>query len=526
MIRPRILSSAVCAAITVIALVYFWTVCKREFMVLDDEGAILYAADIINRGGTIYTDALVTNWPGVYYFTALLFAIFGPGILAARIAAALAGTAMAPLVYLLARRLSSITWSAAAALCFICWSMSHWNALSCSWFSVLFSLLALTLYTASLSRKGPHFLLACGLCIGLSLLSKQNQGALAWIALALHIIISSPREERTAAAGRLALFAISSAIPVIAAAGLLIRAGAFREWILDTVWYPVTDFNFIGTHFHFPPIPSLSEPETLMAYFPLAVFIAGIVRFMRSSFEEARTGSVVLLFVIFTGTIYLGVFLGIDPVNHLFTLPTSFILLSWILGQEFGDHSGRVGSARASVSPPGGIIGNGLRLCLLAAIALFGFTSSADLIAGRFRPLEVERAEGIALEPATALQVESLVETIRGRTEAGEKILVIDNAPMIYFLAERDSPTRHISLFTGNFAPEDLLEVIEAMERENCRTVVYIESPARWDGVVFMDYAHVLYRYLVDHYKIMGHYGDFTLYGRKPAQYDGIERQL
>src|SRR5436309_9159036 len=72
-----------------------------------DEGIVLEGAQRILRGQVLYRDFFSFYTPGSYYWTALLFKIFGNSILVPRAALVVYGGVFSALTYLLARRTCS-----------------------------------------------------------------------------------------------------------------------------------------------------------------------------------------------------------------------------------------------------------------------------------------------------------------------------------------------------------------------------------------------------------------------------------
>ena len=141
-----------------------------------DEGLSVYAADRVARGEAPYRDFWVVYPPGEFYTLAALFKTFGYSILVERIWDTCVRWALALLVYVIARRVTSplaaiFPWTAAVLLLGSCGGYAYpvFPALS---LSLAGSLCMMNF----LSRDRPLWLTLSGACIGLAAIYRQDFG--------------------------------------------------------------------------------------------------------------------------------------------------------------------------------------------------------------------------------------------------------------------------------------------------------------------------------------------------------------
>src|SRR5579875_19617 len=115
----------------------------RFTSLIPDEGISLQGAQRILRGEVLYRDFFALVTPGSYYWTALLFKIFGNSILTARATLVVYGGVFSLLTYLLARRVCSRRNAALGASLLTFTSLPYYFVSEHNWDSTLWALLAL-----------------------------------------------------------------------------------------------------------------------------------------------------------------------------------------------------------------------------------------------------------------------------------------------------------------------------------------------------------------------------------------------
>lgn len=148
-----------------------------------DEGVLLHVAERISDGEVLYRDIATGLAPGSYYLQALLFKVFGPGVLVGRyfVIILLAGSGI--VIFNIARMLVNLQFSLAASMLFVASQAYYWRFPNYTPESLFLMLLALLMFMRYLvNKKGSHLLLAA-LLVGMCAVFKQHLGAYAAIAL-------------------------------------------------------------------------------------------------------------------------------------------------------------------------------------------------------------------------------------------------------------------------------------------------------------------------------------------------------
>lgn len=159
---------------------------------LTDEGYEIYASYRIFQGQVPYRDFFVFYTPGAYFIHALMFGLFGPHLLVGRIEMLLIGSTLPIIVYLMARQLLPSRWAFLAGMVAVFWGTSHWPTPMASWYALFWSVLSIACLAAYLSTGRLVWIMFGGLLAGLSVVFKQNFGALTVLPSVL-FLVSLPR---------------------------------------------------------------------------------------------------------------------------------------------------------------------------------------------------------------------------------------------------------------------------------------------------------------------------------------------
>ena len=143
-----------------------------------DEGEYAYAGWQILRGALPYADFYNMKFPGVYYFYALIFKLFGTHIIAVRLSVMALNLSSGFFVYALGKKWLGQQGAWLASGIFLLLSVAYHGQgfiSNCEHFVVFFYLLGLWL----LSQKS---IFSAGLCLGIACLMKQHAAILALFA--------------------------------------------------------------------------------------------------------------------------------------------------------------------------------------------------------------------------------------------------------------------------------------------------------------------------------------------------------
>ena len=245
----------------------------RTFFALDDEGVLLYGADRMLQGKSLYGDFFEFLPPGGFVITALWFSLTGVSVLSARALAILVIAGIAGFTYLTCRRASrNAPLSAVLTLGWVVMSQGLWTQVSHHWLTTLFSIMAAWAAFVSIeqARRGLRWPLMAGVAAGMAAMITPTCGALAMLA-AMAAFVGVQRHKRL----ELSVFVLGGlVIPVCLIGYLLWRhvfAAAFDDVILFTArrYAPIQVLPF-GDRANAQNYP-------LMTLFPIAAVLLFLV---------------------------------------------------------------------------------------------------------------------------------------------------------------------------------------------------------------------------------------------------------
>jgi Dolichyl-phosphate-mannose-protein mannosyltransferase len=166
-----------------LALLLIQLVLSRYWLDLIDEGYFADLADRIARGELPYRDFATPYTPGIHYLHAWAFALFGRDLVTLRVVLSVAKTALAVLLYSLARRLVPTPFALVPlALLFAIDTLPLMWEPHPAWYALLFATLTVWSITRRLERPADRWLILAGAGTGVACAFKQNLGLFALIA--------------------------------------------------------------------------------------------------------------------------------------------------------------------------------------------------------------------------------------------------------------------------------------------------------------------------------------------------------
>lgn len=183
----------------VIAAIYLIPFVERGWMP-HDEGLLAHSAERVLYGELPHRDFDDAYTGGLAMFHAASFRLGGVTTSAIRWTLYLAAILWIPLLYLIALRLAAPVIAALAVLACVAWSLPNYFAAMPSWYLLFLTTGSLYCLIRFQEQNGRRWLLAAGLCCGLSLLTKIN--GLYSIAAALLYILFVDQQRSIDASGR------------------------------------------------------------------------------------------------------------------------------------------------------------------------------------------------------------------------------------------------------------------------------------------------------------------------------------
>ena len=501
-----------------------------------DEGRVLQAAAEIDRGKVLYRDVIMPDpGPGVFYLLAGLLRATGPSLTAARLAIAALSSAMAGLLYLIARG-AMPRWPALLAglgfvplrmLAFPVWHGFHYA--SCGAFLVT---LAFALLLVGLRRARPGLVAVAGAVGGLGFVTRQDLGAASLLALLIATALVAERPARRASVVGLA---VGAGLVVLGVVTFFTAQDALGPLVQQTVLTPLAGRSRGVGAWSYQQMPALrpflaQDPVLRASLLWYAPSIVGTL------YWDALVGSRVFQQ---TGLVD-------AAVKSAFVLPAALVVLG-ALATAAG-WLRQPATAEAARRRRGALL-----VVLLGAAALAAFNPPHDwyhLAAIAFpvpllAALVIDRMPGRTRRPAlvlaTACALAALAVTVRVhrdlrrqydtpvRTHAGTVWLAAADArpladllayvdaqlrpedplpvfpyfPIVQFLAARPAGTSTFFIWPER-PPDDTDErLVAELEAARPRLVVY--SPTQPETLLrhLRDNAPGLFAYLVDHYRIV-----------------------
>jgi hypothetical protein len=491
-------------AIVFLAALRYWLWYFDRNANLLDEGSTAAQALRVFNGELIYRDFFTVVTPGSYYTVAWLFQLFGPSLMVLRWAALVTGLAILLVTLLIARRVMSWPFAAAAALMTTVWG---WFLVTPNFYSLqaaLFALIALWCYLRLGDRGHTRWIVLAGVFTGLAAITKQNVGAYAAVAIAASIWLSREEPLARARGYTTGKFVAGICIPVVPTLLFLLLSGAGPYLYESWVYYPLAKYPerfALPYPSFFEPLPEHGAYERwvrLVIYLPVAVYPITAIVLVRAREQRAAVMAIALMGVL----LLLQSWPRADVPHILFGLQPTFILFSYLL-------------YRASGGPPpakaGGYIGDightgyiryvrtAVLLVPLVLLLWNGYQRTNWEYSNYVAQLRADRARGVATVPIDAQRINLVTDYIRGNTTPDDTIFVVPWASGFYFLTDRANPTRTDFMLFDD--PEAYPCLLARLEERRPKYVIYGYT---WDvdNRHFRDYAAPVDAYIRSRYAI------------------------
>jgi hypothetical protein len=516
---------------------------------LPDEGTTLQIADQLNQGSLLYRDAVHVAWPGVFYFTAGLFRVFGTSVLVTRCFMVLAFSLLVALVYVLARGVAGrgpALLAALSAVSYRMWALPHWHVINYSSLAMLLQVAGVTLVASDLKHPRRRRIALAGLLGGLAAVFKQDSGCVFIVGMAAFLWSDDRNARRgrpasTADGRRFESFVLAALAPVAATVLGLAAAGLAGEWFEQTAWLPLVRGKLWAVHatghegpyLSFPPLwPLFAQSDAIrhagfFNYFPpilldmhwqeiarsglfrhtvlpemfvRAVYLAPYVllvclgarmlwlaRVAPESTTSLRRRRGWLLFVFAAGAL-----LSFNRPRDWVHLMVLYVPTLILVAPAIDALAGRGwGARRRLVMGVAGIaVGVSLASSVAVAVAMHRFYAA---------PLASPRA-GVHVRLDTARLVDSVLDDLRPTT-AGAPLAALPYYPMLNFLAERPLATRILAVLPLAEFPDRDEQILADIDRDPRTDVVY--ALQHLTGVPRVaDYAPRLFAGLADRYQL------------------------
>ena len=488
-------------ALVVAYWVIQWPLFNRMIIPMD-EGHLAATAQWMLNGQRLYADLHTGIFPGIYLMTAGLFSVFGSDLLVTRIAAAGINLLIGLSLWRIAQRMVSPSWSLAPPalhLALIAFAFPVLSMFNYSTTALCLALLSLVFLLRYFENGRTVDGLGLGLLVAATTLTKQNFGALTFLALTLSLFWG---RQGSALGTR----KIASTLGPIVIAGLsltsvvvlwMILMGLFPAFIDRTILtlggsqlqhfdnpipplfgpHPETGrFTFLYTPpalfdalVHGQPFLGLTVDGSLRSAAirisygtPLVVLMGGLI-WLGRSFRQPESSSRVAIrsVIVFASLFSLGIFPSAIWSHLAFVLPP-ISLVAVLLADRFTRWL-------SSLQSPGGLwtwrFGVAAGSIFLLAILV---ARAQDVTRWNSEPLNLERAH-LMVSGHTASLLREAVEYVDDCARPGEAIVALPDIPVIWFLADRPNVSRFDLAIPGAVDGD---EIVLGMQSSAVRCVV------------------------------------------------------
>ncbi len=445
-----------------------------------DEGIVLEGAQRILQGQVPYRDFFSFYTPGSYYWTALLFKIFGCSILVPRTTLVVYGGLFSALTYLLARRVCSRASSLLATGLALVVCLPYSFYVQHSWDSSLLAFL--TIYSAIrlLETPSPTAAFVTGSLAALTVLFEHSKGAGLLFGLALGFALwalstrkesAAKKQSLTVAAGFLWPFVVTFAYfgsqhaigPMLA--GWLWPLYHYSEvnrvnygflHLSSVQWNALHSGSWIWRLFAF----FVLSPTVLICILPLLTFgilMAQILKLLRNRTADMRAAYYVVVSAALIGLWLPAVALRPDVAHIVYLTPLFAVSGAWILdGRDIPLKLLRAGKPIVV-------------WYLVGSFAAFGLALLLNTLAAQYR-LETRRGS------LRSSETDNVIPYIDEHVSAGAKIFVYPYQPLYYYLTATSNPTGYEYLQPGMHTVEQSTQVVRQLEQDGTAVALFTPS--------------------------------------------------
>lgn len=507
-----------------------------------DEGVTFNIAESISQESVLYQDKVTIIAPGIYFFMALVYKIFGISYLASRYAMAAVFSGAAIMVFLISRRLMTEWIAFVIGLVFVIhrvWAFPVWNMIGYSTFSMFF--FSLVLYSLLRFNKNPRLSTACavGFLGAMATLFKQDYGGFTVIGVLLYLFVWPWLHQKNTAApepgfSRTKLLAAYVAGGVIVCVPVFVYFalnGALTDFFQNTLVVPLTVETVRESTPLLPLRPFFQQDQYLRAhtfeYYPAVSFMHLLSSYFSGSspgFLYRNTPLYDQMIKLIHYSPYIAI-LGVGGMlirrfmGRVFSLEsedmvaTCFVSASLFATQHSPFDFAHLMQMFLPIFVLIGCLAEGLRRQLVSrkpfyyAILggsglLLGIYVFYSIMGVRFLvetfsdKLEGPRA-GIYMDRKNRDACEKAIRFIQVNTSLGEPIFVLGYHGLFYFLAQRPNPTRFDNLWPIELFPGMNKEIMEIIERERVMYLVKVDKIRPALGA-FEDFAPEIAEYAND----------------------------
>jgi Dolichyl-phosphate-mannose-protein mannosyltransferase len=450
-----------------------------------DEGIVLEGAQRILEGQVLYRDFFSFYTPGSYYWTALLFKVFGNSILVPRAALVVYGGVFSALTYLLARRACSRSSSLLATCLALVVSLPYSFYVQHSWDSSLLALLTIYCAVRFLEMSGHFWAFAAGSFAALTVLFEHSKGAGLIIGLAGGwIILALSKRRASMSRSRWLTLAAAFVWPFLVTFAYFGSQQAIGPMLADWLWplhhySQVNRVNYGYLHLSSSQWNTLHSgswiwrlfaffvisPTVIICVLPfltIGVLVWQAVALLTKECDENRP-----VYCVLVGAALIGLWLPVvalrpDLAHIVYLTPLFAISGAWILdGRDL----------------PLKLLHDGKSILiwyLVGSFATFGIALLLNPLGAQHR-LVTRRGSLKSSEP------ENVISYIDQHVPPQTKIFVYPYQPLYYYLTRTSNPTSYEYLQPGMHTAEQTQQVTQQLEHGG--TLIALFTPSFRDFI-------------------------------------------
>jgi hypothetical protein len=438
-----------------------------------DQGQMLHNGQRIISGDLPYRDFFAVFPPMYNYIFVWIFQFFGQSILISRILLSVIFSFVPVLVYLIAKKVSSKDWALIPALLIIFMDV---NIERIYFFAPI--LLAINLYISWFDKQDKKLLFYTGLLLGIASIFRFDISGVFGVAM----IISAAIFLKTVDKAWLkkwffVCFALGLGylVPVIFMFGWLVSKGLLTSFIQSTVIDPILITKL--HHLSFPSLISIFPISIsgvwlsqlyLVIYANLLVvlYIYSSIMLLRlwKSFwrKEPWFG-----FFLISGLLSLPYVMGRTEAGHLLKGGMPFLFLGIYFIKRISSGKNKLLKFMSLVFIASFFIAN-------IALSFWWINFNDKDINVNGNRLKINSSYLTSSTSPSANTLERSVKFLRAHSSGNEKVLVLPYMAGLYFLADRQSPTRFDNILNGYMiSDKEQEDFIKQIQMANVKVVIY-----------------------------------------------------
>lgn len=445
-------------SLTLLAILYYLPFVNKGLITFD-EGYIIHFAERISQGQVPYYDFFIQYTPGFFYVLAFCFKIFGSSILVGRVVTVViaAGIVFLTLFLLDEMRVNSFRFKITAVIILISFGFPLLNIPIVVWPCILLTVAVMLLFVkwSNSSFLQLRYAIYLGILLAVILFMKQNLG-FAYLALFNILIILSHFKSR----------AIKfKSIIIINCVFIFLSVPWIYYFFLQNEFLPTfLEFNklfFAIYPFSYPPLSYLLQPlglfKLLPYYLPILFLLLLCYAYIFKKWGKTYIFISILPLAGFAITI-----IPASDLLHVYPFLGLILVMFLVFLQSV--------KLRIRMA----------YLFLIALTVLSGFYLTLNREQYRYglpyrfdtAPLDLPKTKGIIIDPTGAKQYTLLNQYIASHTKKEDYIFVYPFSPMLYFIFDRQNPTRYANTLPGYLTQNEEKQIIENIKNKKVSFVI------------------------------------------------------